>query len=203
MSVSGHFVYKNLAISQHPDIFTFFKNLITTIKPARILEIGTSHGGLSLMIRDILDDNNLKETHMMTYDIYEQTFLKPLVVDRNTEVKTETLFCDHYKMFKDEETKNAISYYIRQSGTSLVLCDGGNKQSEFNLFSELIKQGDVIMAHDYAPNKEYFEQEMKNKIWNWHEIQDSDIIESCQSNGLKPYMREEFLNVAWACFKKE
>lgn len=59
------------------------------------------------------------------------------------------------------------------------------------------------MAHDYAPNTEYFEQYMRNKIWNWHEIQDSDIIDSCEKYGLKPYMREEFLSVAWACFKKE
>jgi len=203
MSISGHFIYKNLAISQHPNVSYIFEKLILDTKPSRILEIGTSHGGLTLMIRDILDYNALVNTHITTYDIYEQSFLKPLVINRNVNVKTETIFCDRYKNFKDDYAKNVVNDYINQSGVSIVICDGGNKSSEFNLFAELIKSNDIIMAHDYAPNLEYFEQHMKNKIWNWHEIQDSDIIDSCQKYGLIPYMREEFLSVAWACFKKE
>ena len=59
------------------------------------------------------------------------------------------------------------------------------------------------MAHDYAPNKEYFEEHMRDKIWNWHEIQDSDIQESCKKYHLTPYMQNEFLSVAWACFIKQ
>jgi hypothetical protein len=58
------------------------------------------------------------------------------------------------------------------------------------------------MAHDYAPSQEYFEHTMKGKIWNWLEIQDSDIIECCTSNKLEQYMYEDFLNVAWVCKRK-
>lgn len=205
MSVSGHFVYKNLAISQHPGIQETFTKMFLSVKPSRILEMGTSQGGLTLMIRDILDENNLKNTDLITYDIYDPVYLKYIINENNKLISTkiETVFCQYYKSFKDEETKLLLQNYIRQDGVTIVLCDGGNKSSEFNLFSELIKNNDVIMAHDYAPNTEYFEQYMKNKIWNWHEIQDSDIIESCQKYGLVPYMREEFLSVAWACFKKE
>jgi hypothetical protein len=43
---------------------------------------------------------------------------------------------------------------------------------------------------------------MKNKIWNWHEIQDSDIIDACEKYNLEPFMEQEFLQAAWVCKKK-
>jgi hypothetical protein len=200
MSISGHFVYSSLAISQNPNIEKFLTKFLLKTNPSRILEIGTSHGGLTLMIRDILDSNNLIETEVLTYDVYEQTFLKDL--NRNIKIKTESLFCSQYRDFIGESSKVDISKYIQQNGTTIVLCDGGNKISEFRLFAEIIKNNDIIMAHDYAPNSEYFETHMRDKIWSWHEIQDSDIQESCDKTNLFPYMEEEALEVAWVCKQK-
>jgi hypothetical protein len=200
MSISGHFIYSSLAISQNPNIEKFLTKLLLKTNPSRILEIGTSHGGLTLMIRDILDNNSLTETEVLTYDVYEQTFLKHL--NRNIKIKTESLFCNQYRDFVCESSKVEISKYIQQNGTTIVLCDGGNKISEFRLFAEIIKNNDIIMAHDYAPNSEYFETHMRDKIWSWHEIQDSDIQESCDKANLFPYMEEEALEVAWVCKQK-
>jgi len=168
-----------------------------------VLEIGTSHGGLTLMMRDVLDEIGLDNSHITTYDIYEQSFLKPLLESRNVDVKTESMFCDMYRDFKDEAMKRTISEYIQKEGTSIVVCDGGNKASEFRLLAGVIKPNDIIMAHDYAPDSEYFENKMRDKVWNWHEIRDSDISESCERCRLVPYMKERALEVAWACFKKE
>ena len=95
-----------------------------------------------------------------------------------------------------------IITYIQSKGISLVLCDGGDKVKEFKTLSKYLKVDDIIMTHDYAPNKQYFEEYVKDKIWNWHEIQDSDIENSIYDNNLKSYMRDEFLNAAWACFRK-
>jgi hypothetical protein len=205
MTISGHFIYNNLAISQHQNIIEPFSNMISKIKPERVLEIGTSQGGLTLMIRDILDQYGLYQTDLTTYDVYDPVYLKNSISteNKNITIKVETLFCQKYVFFKNEETKNLLKNYIQEQGTTLILCDGGNKSAEFNLFAELIKKEDIIMAHDYAPNKEYFEQHMRDKIWNWHEIQDSDIQESCQKYQLTPYMQNEFLSVAWGCFIKQ
>jgi hypothetical protein len=205
MTISGHFIYNNLAISQHQNIIEPFSNMISKIKPERVLEIGTSQGGLTLMIRDILDQYGLYQTDLTTYDVYDPVYLKNSISteNKNITIKVETLFCQKYVFFKNEETKNLLKNYIQEQGTTLILCDGGNKSAEFNLFAELIKKEDIIMAHDYAPNKEYFEQHMRDKIWNWHEIQDSDIQESCQKYQLIPYMQNEFLSVAWGCFIKQ
>ena len=59
------------------------------------------------------------------------------------------------------------------------------------------------MAHDYAENSEVFKQIVDKKIWNWHEISDSDIIHSCNENNVKIYQKENFENVAWTCRRKE
>jgi glycosyltransferase involved in cell wall biosynthesis len=65
--------------------------------------------------------------------------------------------------------------------------------------SNYLKVGDVIMAHDYSPNEEHFQKHINNQIWNWFEIQDSDIIDSCIKNSLISYMEEKFRNVVWVC----
>jgi len=202
MTISGHFVYKGLAISQHSNIEQVFCSLLLDLKPKRIIEIGTFHGGLALMIKDILDQN-LISYNFRTYDTVDQVFLKDIVGNcPNLDIYNKNIFNDSYNDFLDISTKNELKSYIEESGVTLVICDGGSKKNEFKLFAELIKEGDVIMAHDYAPDATYFQEHMYNKIWNWHEIQDSDINESIQNHNLQPYMREEFLNAAWACFKK-
>jgi hypothetical protein len=100
------------------------------------------------------------------------------------------------------ENGDEIIDFITSEGTTLVLCDGGSKKNEFRLLSNLIKKGDVIMAHDFSPNEEYFIDNMLDKKWNWMEIQDSDINQSVIVNNLKPYMSELFLDVAWVCKMK-
>ena len=55
------------------------------------------------------------------------------------------------------------------------------------------------MAHDYSPNLEYFEQKMKDKIWNWMEINDNDIYEVSTKYNLTPFQQELLLNIAWNC----
>ena len=73
---------------------------------------------------------------------------------------------------------------------------------EFNVLSKYIKSGDFILAHDYAENKEVFEEKIKGKIWNWHEISDSDISQATLENNLEIYNKDTFENVVWTCRKK-
>ena len=197
MSIEGHFVYKDLAIAQNPNAYDCFKEILSIIKPSQILEIGTFHGGLILMIRDILKDMDLN-TKIKTYDIEEQQFLKPLVSsDSNIEVLTKNLFSDDYQNFRDQSSRQEIVDFIQRDGISLVLCDGGCKTCEFNLISNILKTNDIIMGHDYAPNQLYFEKYMRDKIWNWLELTDSDIDNVCKSNNMFPYYQDLMLSVAW------
>jgi len=198
-----HANYKGISIEQNPNIIDVFNKLINDIKPSRILEIGTFAGGLTLIMRDLLNLNNLEDSDVITYDVNTPSFLINQISNIKITVNVVNLFSDNYMNFKDENSKNELINIIGQSGVTLVLCDGGSKKNEFNLISSLLKKGDVIMAHDYAPNEIYFQEHIKNKLWNWLEIQDSDIDESCISNNLKPYMEDDFRKVVWVCKIKE
>lgn len=200
--VEGGFAYGYLFISQHKNSPKVFREFLELVRPARILEIGTFHGGLTLLLRDILDEIGLVDSTIRTYDINEQEFLKPLVADRKVEVYTKNLFNDSYDDWHSEISKQEINDYINKEGTTIVLCDGGCKKCEFNLLAPLLKKNDIIMAHDYAPDTEYFEKHMKDKIWDWHEIRDSDIINSITKYNLKPYYQELMQSVAWCVRRK-
>jgi cephalosporin hydroxylase len=200
MSISGHFVYKGLTIMQHPNIESTFENLLSELKPSKVLEIGTSSGGLTLMIRDILDRIGLESTKLVTYDVYDPQYLRHHVENgAKIDIRVENKFNHQYS---DLENGQEIIDFISSEGTTLVLCDGGSKKNEFRVLSNFLKIGDVIMAHDYSPNESYFREFVHDKIWNWLEIQDTDIEEACKINNLKGYYEEEFKQVVWACRKK-
>lgn len=200
----AHLSYKGLGTEQNPNIIYPFDKLISEQRPSRIIEIGTFAGGLTLILRTILDNNNLENTNITTYDVNTPTYLLPLIENTPNVISlTKNLFSGDYQNFAGEIEKSEIISLIRSPGITLLLCDGGCKKCEFNLLSKYLKPFDIIMAHDYAPNQDYFENTMKGKIWNWLEIQDSDIIDCCTRNGLEQYMSEDFLNVAWLCKRKK
>jgi hypothetical protein len=113
------------------------------------------------------------------------------------DIRVQNVFSENF-----EDVDDFIKEFITGEGTTIVLCDGGNKVGEFNILSNFIKEGDYILAHDYAENLEVFNEKIKNKIWNWLEISYSNISESCDRNNLINYKKEEFEHVVWTCWKK-
>lgn len=199
--MNGGYIYSHLFMSQNTNAEKVFEEILKTLKPKRILEIGTFHGGLTLALRDITNNIGLEDTLLRTYDPAEQKFLKPIVQQKGLkiDVRTKNVFSHSYLEWKDEESKAEIADYINEEGTTLVLCDGGCKRCEFNLIAPLLKPNDVIMAHDYAPNKEYFQEHIEGKIWDWLEIEDSHIAKVSQENNLVSYMQEVAQQAAWCC----
>jgi hypothetical protein len=100
------------------------------------------------------------------------------------------------------EDLDRIFDYIQSDGQTLVLCDGGNKPAEFNLFSRILKTDDIIMAHDYVIDNEYYDAYVKDNVWRWCEIKYKDISIAVDKYGLSSHMTDEFQEAAWACFKK-
>jgi predicted O-methyltransferase YrrM len=190
----AHVAYDNLSIEQNPNIIFHMNNLISEIKPDIIIEIGTFAGGLTTLLRDLLQYNNLKDSIIYTYDILKPQYL----IDKNLTnivINVKNLFTEDYQNLISDELLNLIN----NSKRTIVFCDGGNKKQEFNIISKIIKRGDVIMAHDYANNIIKFNDKIKNKFWNWVEIQESDIVDVSKKMNLIPFMQESFDNVAWVC----
>jgi cephalosporin hydroxylase len=190
-------VYDGLSIQQNNKVVFAFDKLINETRPAQIIEIGTASGGLTLMVRDLLDLNGSNQTDLITYDIYKPEYLIGRVSqdNLNIDVRYENIFNGDYTL-KDEES---IKNMIQQKGRTIVLCDGGNKKEEFKTLSNYLKSGDIIMAHDYAYDDKDYQENINNKIWYWHEIQNSDISESCERNNLIDFMSDEFNKVVWCC----
>lgn len=184
--------YLGHGAQQNPHAYEAFYNLLDTIKPARILEIGTAVGGFTIFLKLICNEIT-PNTNILTYDIhgrYEHESLKNLEID----VRIENVFTDDYSSVKQE-----VIDYIQQEGVTLILCDGGYKIGEFNLLANYLKTNDIIMAHDYASTPEVFNNSINLKLWNWHEIQDLDIQKSVEQNNLHPFMQEQFTPAVWVC----
>jgi hypothetical protein len=187
--------YEGWGAQQNYNAFEVFHNFINDVKPKRILEIGTSIGGFTSFLKYTCKYLNL-ECDVLTYDISEKSWYKDLI-NMGIDVRIENVFSEDYTKLNSE-----VIDFVKSDGITIVLCDGGWKIGEFNLISNYIKSGDFILAHDYAENKEKFEANIKDKIWNWHEIQESDIIGACERNNLKDYQRDTFESVAWICKTK-
>jgi hypothetical protein len=189
-------VYNGWGAQQNYKIFEVLHHFLNEIKPKQILEIGTSIGGLTTYIDYVCKKLNL-DTKFISYDILEYNWYQDMR-NNGIDVRVENVFYDDYKDVKQE-----VIDFIRNDGTTLILCDGGNKIGEFNLLSDFMKSGDFIMAHDYAENDITFKNDIYMKIWNWHEISDKDIESACVRNNLRTYNKDIFDKVVWVCKIKD
>lgn len=180
--------FDNFVAQQHHDVYEVFYNFISEVKPIRILEIGTGLGGFTRFLHIICNELNL-ETNIRSYDISDKcNWYKDTPVD----LRIENIFSEDFKSVDSE-----VIDFIQGEGTTIVLCDGGNKKEEFNLLSNYIKVNDFIFAHDYSKDKQTFLQEINIKIWNWTEISLEDVQESMDKNGLVQYKEDIFSKVVW------
>jgi len=181
----GGGLYKGIFTQQNKNFYPAFEKLIAQENIVRVLEIGTATGGFIRAVRD------LTNAEIITYDVIE-TKHKATLEENNISVNVKSVF-DDYESVED---------YISGKGQVLVLCDGGNKIKEFDVFSKLLKSGDIIMAHDYSYDENLFQAYIKNHVWRWCEIQYKDIAMAVETNNLEPVLTEDFQEAVWTCWKK-
>jgi cephalosporin hydroxylase len=196
----GHFEFrsdfdsKNYSASQMIGVWNYFRTFLLQESFDAIIELGTFKGGTTIMVNDLIRELALP-TAIHTFDITESNDgmsfedLKRSFLERGiTFLKTN--------VFSDNTIKDIINL-IKGNKKVCVLCDGGDKIKEFNYFSDLIKPGDFIMAHDYHHDIQPYDCS-----WRWQEIKYSNIATSVDRNKLKLYEKVKFPEVAWACFSK-
>lgn len=203
--MKGHLTYSstrhnmNLTAQQNENVFDAFKKLLNEYKPKRVLEIGTAGGGTIQFIRDYLDEIGLTETTIKSFEVKEHKWYKDMRAT-GIEIIIENIFTHSYREIEKPEF---VEEYIKSEGPTLVLCDGGSKINEFKILAPYLKVGDIIMAHDYVDTKENFLENYKDKIWNWREIGEDHIQETCEKYNLKPFLQEHFNKAVWVCKIKE
>jgi len=192
--IIGAFLYDGKHTTQQvPNIKTYFDKLLNEENFDVIIELGTSLGGLTYIISDIIIENNLSQK-IHTFDISYKDYVAEELNKRGC--------IYHILDERDEIYKDAVVNLINNHNKVLLLCDGGNKKEEFNRYSEFLKSGDIIMAHDYAYDRYVFETEIKEKYWNWFEIGFDDIKSSIDLYNLKEYKKVNFKTAVWACYQK-
>lgn len=165
--------------------------LLEYAKPARIIEFGTRHGGLSVFLAMYAKNSGIA---FHTFDVQDQVRYRDFFSFLGVQFHQTDIFT--------EKSHLEISDLIGQAGRTILFCDA-IKAKEFNLYADHLKTDDLILAHDYAVDQEDFEAIKRQRIW-WHcEIDYSDIAQSCRRNNLMPVFRSLFRTAAWCCYIKK
>jgi len=188
-----------LISQQHRNFIPVFEKFFAQVKPATIVEIGTGQGGTAMSLNNILKALNYPFTYF-SYDVHLLGQYAQLS-EAGITMRVCNLFNDDYQSIR-ESNFDEIKNNIQRPGTTVLMCDGGNKINEVNLLADLLKPGDFIMAHDYSESKEYFEKYITPNEWLWCEITFADVKEALDRNRCVPYMQDEFQSVVWMCRRK-
>lgn len=104
----------------------------------RMIEIGTWRGNLSLYMLMLCIEKG-KEFHTFDIEDYEPS-----------KMKKKLGFDKHFYKKDVFKVKWLLKGLIEGKGKTVVFCDGGDKEREFNCFSRYLKKGDFIGVHDFG-----------------------------------------------------
>ena len=195
--------HRGINSQQNPNVYSVFTQFFQDESFDFVIEIGTSYGGLSLYL---YEQSLQHDFNFITYDY--SGFRSGVWSERKQELKdawnNELLFDFRDKDVFSPTTITEIST-ILQNNKCLLLCDGGDKPKEIQIYSEHLQSGSYIMGHDYSPNRMYFNKHTKNKVWNWLELKDQDISETMKQHNLSKCDKyyTDFRDTAWVCLIKE
>ena len=155
----------------------------------QIIEIGTFTGAFTYW----LSENKSDSCKIISYD-NNPDFLQVNNI-KDTTLRVADCF--------DVDVIGEIKSLISQPKKTLLLCDGGDKETEFKLFSRYLKTGDVVMLHDYEETPEEYEK-IKTEL-DWPTISEShykNLERYLPELKLRPYLYNEFKQVLWGSFIK-
>jgi hypothetical protein len=174
VAFDGYTTFLGQTMQQCQGAVLAISEFIEKVKPARILEIGTGCGGLSVFLKIACNE-------FRTYDNIDRR--KDNEVFRALRINWR---CEDIYKHLDE-----IQEFIQRPGLTLVMADGGNdKVKDFQVLQELLKPGDVIASHDFSDDPEG---------WPY-----SQITEEAIGPGLEKYEFDLMKSIYWlSCRKKQ
>jgi len=135
----GHYYFLGTPLQHQPNEIYLLDNFFRLYKFAKIVEIGTNRGGLSVLFGLHSWMNN---GWTWTFDIHNKVGMPTKWLLKNLPVKV--MIGDVFERLECEFIKERLN----SVGRTLLYCDGGDKDKEFNLFAPYLKIDDIIMAHD-------------------------------------------------------
>lgn len=207
---------------QNPAAILALNRLLMAYDFTRIIELGTHTGGLSTLFalythgsRHPIDPEDPKEPatlHNLTHHKWPKTFhtFDNVVRDKNRVELLRDLGAEVgvVDFLNDQAAIDDIRNLIGQPGRTLLLCDGGNKKREFELYTSALKSFDFIMGHDWAKDEAAFEANKREGVWNSWELRMMDaeddgpkfgIDKILKENNIQQVFSDEFDTGAWFC----
>lgn len=207
---------------QNPNAFLSLNRLLNAHNFDTIIEIGTHTAGLSMFFAlyalqscNPSQSDNPNEPTLFVNNSQHRIPKKFYTFDNIVRDKTAIRIVKHLGgIFEQRDAlfdQNSIEYIkglIKNGGSVLLLCDGGNKKKELELYGSALKTGDFVMLHDWAYDNAAFELNKRAGVWFSHETMWEDGVEEdrkfgikdlCEKYNIQPIYREEFDKVAWVC----
>ena len=172
---------------QRPEVVSAFNKLFCRQGFARIIELGSGAGGLTVFLGLY---GYTSDCAVYTFD--HKNWLPSPTYGLLTFLNVRLYQSD---ILRDTSTADFIASLIGSNGRTLLLCDNGNKNEEFNRYAPYLKYGDIIMAHDYIASG-------KEDQWKSSEVNIDLISDTVVEYNLQNYMCYVFDDVAWLCMKR-
>lgn len=125
-------------IAQTKEAIPLWESLVSSHRPARIIELGTGGGMFSCYLK-LLCIQFDAEFHTFDNHPLTETSVSHLLDLRSS--------FEMLDIFVNEEK---IAGLIKRDGLTIMFCDDGDKIREFNMFTKYLKTGDIISAHDWG-----------------------------------------------------
>lgn len=185
--------YLGLAMMQNRYAVSAFRTLFRhlherRVEVARIIELGTGLGGLSVFLKTYCVG---ADAEFITYDRAESVRENPVLRELGVAIRPDDLDA--------VATIVEIARETQKLGVTLLLCDGPNNVAAVQRFAPYLKPGDIVMAHDYAPSRELFNTHINGRLWSWCEVTDDDVADISRRYWLEPLLQEDFVPAVWMC----
>jgi hypothetical protein len=169
------------ATQQNSHVCPVFEMLFDEERFASVLEVGTGCGGFAMWLLSMSAKYSFQ---FETIDITEPYYSRAL----------KGVF--QYQDAMDR--RFARSFFSSHPGPRLVLLDNGRKIDEFHLYARYALPGDILMTHDFAPDRHYFRTKTQWKCLENTERQLRPSRFICERHRLA----ESFFPYAWSCYRK-
>lgn len=210
---ASHWSFFGSWMQQTPQAVLSLNRLLNARNFDTIIELGTHDGGLSTLFalycygsihkayashlnEPSLYKNNHHNKHPKKFYTYDWVCRD---VPRTDFLKSLGTTFEQLDFLENQTNIDKIGQVIRNGGSTLLLCDGGNKVRELELFSPFLKTGDIVMAHDWAHDEQAKADKITRGIWTGFETEWATIKDICEKNGIKQILQQEFDDVVWFC----
>lgn len=206
-------------MQQTPNAVLSINRLLNSNNFKRIIEIGTFDAGLStfLALYCFLSRQMPNENTQVSYKIRTSARQPRDFYTFDIAIKDESMtkFVQQIggktiiQNVFEEPCVSGLKCIIATEGQTLLICDGGCKKKEIDVYGSALKKGDIVLVHDYSKDDETYENIQKRGIWHAWETKwesktpdDNGIKDICEKHKIKQIHADEFDDSVWFCGQK-